>query len=77
LRDPTRWQGARDLDSHRITVTITVQVSIERPDQSFVDLSIAVVVDAVADLGCSGVDRVVGVVAVGIVLLEVRRYVTA
>ena len=64
----TRRLTARVHTHGRIAVAITISVPIpNRPNVTFVDLAIAVIIDSVAHLGRSWMHRCVGVIAIGIV----------
>ena len=62
--DVTRRSGAILDCIGRVAVTVAVRIGVEGGLHPFVDLSVAVVVDAVADLCCCRVDRRVCVVAI-------------
>src|ERR1700730_7093929 len=51
----------------RITITVAVRIAVECCLYTFIDLPIAVVVNPVAQLGCTGMDRGICVIAVGVI----------
>ncbi len=67
VADISWWQGASQCRVIRITETISIRVCIVGVLNGIIDDSITVIVDSIADFGCTGVNIGIGIIAVIVV----------